>query len=69
MKIEEQNQHISTFPVATEASYSYYESRGIFGKRNISLISVYYPLVVISENHLFWNLWKQYNFLPLQLEK
>lgn len=47
MKIEEQNQHISTSPVTTEASYSYFESQGIFGKRNIS---VDYPLIVISES-------------------
>uniref|UniRef100_A0A8B9C2E1 Receptor interacting serine/threonine kinase 1 n=1 Tax=Anser brachyrhynchus TaxID=132585 RepID=A0A8B9C2E1_9AVES len=41
MKIEEQNQHISTFPVATEASYSYYESRGIFDNNT-----------VLTDNHL-----------------
>ncbi|NWI64899.1 RIPK1 kinase, partial [Todus mexicanus] len=30
MKIEEQNQHISTSPVATEATYLHYEAMGIF---------------------------------------
>ncbi|XP_031445154.1 receptor-interacting serine/threonine-protein kinase 1 isoform X1 [Phasianus colchicus] len=35
MKIEEQNQHISTSPVATEASYSYYESTGIFDNNTV----------------------------------
>ncbi|NXS52499.1 RIPK1 kinase, partial [Brachypteracias leptosomus] len=30
MKIEEQNQHISTSPVATEAIYKHYEARGVF---------------------------------------
>ncbi|XP_068788072.1 receptor-interacting serine/threonine-protein kinase 1 [Struthio camelus] len=40
MKIEEQNQHISTSPVA-ETSYSYYEAMGIFDNNT-----------VLSEKHL-----------------
>ncbi|XP_052553535.1 receptor-interacting serine/threonine-protein kinase 1 [Tympanuchus pallidicinctus] len=35
MKIEEQNQHISTSPVATDASYLYYESKGIFDNNTV----------------------------------
>ncbi|NXK47843.1 RIPK1 kinase, partial [Chauna torquata] len=35
MKIEEQNQHISTSPVATETSYTYYESMGIFDNNTV----------------------------------
>lgn len=35
MKIEEQKQHTSTSPVATEASYSYYESTGIFDNNTV----------------------------------
>uniref|UniRef100_A0A8B9T169 Receptor interacting serine/threonine kinase 1 n=1 Tax=Anas platyrhynchos TaxID=8839 RepID=A0A8B9T169_ANAPL len=41
MKIEEQNQHISTSPVTTEASYSYFESQGIFDNNT-----------VLTDNHL-----------------
>lgn len=50
MKIEEQNQHISTSPV-TEATYMHYEAMGIFGKRNISLVLMYSP-IYLSKNHL-----------------
>lgn len=50
MKIEEQNQHISTSPAATEASYSHYESMGIFGKMYL-LALVHYPHAVSSGNH------------------
>lgn len=35
MKIEEQNQHISTSSVAKDASYSYYESTGIFDNNTV----------------------------------
>ncbi|NXA48159.1 RIPK1 kinase, partial [Nothocercus julius] len=41
MKIDEQNQHISTSPVVTETSYSYYEATGIFDNNT-----------VLSEKHL-----------------
>lgn len=58
MKIEEHNQHISTSPVATEATYMHYEAMGIFGKRNISLVLMYSPHILI------W-----YSFLSLILEK
>lgn len=47
MKIEEQNQHISTSPVATEATYMYYEAMGIFGKRSIFLVLMYPPHLFI----------------------
>lgn len=47
MKIEEQNQHISTSPVATEAVYTHYEATGIFGKGNISLVLMYSPHIFI----------------------
>lgn len=48
MKIEEQNQHISTSSVAKDASYSYYESTGIFGK-------IYLPSFgVLSSCSYFW---------------
>ncbi|KFR09234.1 Receptor-interacting serine/threonine-protein kinase 1, partial [Nipponia nippon] len=35
MKIEEHNQHISTSPVATEATYKYYEAMGIFDSTTV----------------------------------
>ncbi|NXS30980.1 RIPK1 kinase, partial [Pomatostomus ruficeps] len=35
MKIEEQNQHISTCPVATEAIYTQYEAMGIFDNTTV----------------------------------
>uniref|UniRef100_A0A8C0F3R7 Receptor interacting serine/threonine kinase 1 n=1 Tax=Bubo bubo TaxID=30461 RepID=A0A8C0F3R7_BUBBB len=35
MKIEEQNQHVSTSPVATEATYMYYEAMGIFDNTTV----------------------------------
>ncbi|KFW68783.1 Receptor-interacting serine/threonine-protein kinase 1, partial [Pygoscelis adeliae] len=41
MKIEEHNQHISTSPVATEATYMHYEAMGIFDNAT-----------VLSEKHL-----------------
>ncbi|NXE10436.1 RIPK1 kinase, partial [Lophotis ruficrista] len=41
MKIEEHNQHISTSPVATEATYAYYEGMGIFDNT-----------AVLTEKHL-----------------
>ncbi|XP_010219611.1 PREDICTED: receptor-interacting serine/threonine-protein kinase 1-like, partial [Tinamus guttatus] len=41
MKIDEQNQHISTSPVIAETSYSYYEATGIFDNNT-----------VLSEKHL-----------------
>ncbi|NXL88090.1 RIPK1 kinase, partial [Alectura lathami] len=41
MKIEEQNQHISTSPVATETSHAYYQSTGIFDNNT-----------VVTEKHL-----------------
>ncbi|NXI92731.1 RIPK1 kinase, partial [Psophia crepitans] len=41
MKIEEQNQHISTSPVATETSYMHYEAMGIFDNT-----------AVLTEKHL-----------------
>ncbi|XP_067146890.1 receptor-interacting serine/threonine-protein kinase 1 isoform X1 [Apteryx mantelli] len=41
MKIEEQNQHVSTSPVVAETSYSYYEAMGIFDNNTI-----------LSEKHL-----------------
>ncbi|KFM07474.1 Receptor-interacting serine/threonine-protein kinase 1, partial [Aptenodytes forsteri] len=41
MKIEEHNQHISTSPVATEATYMHYEAMGIFDNTT-----------VLSEKHL-----------------
>lgn len=41
MKIEEQNQDISTSPVGTEASFLYYESTGIFGKMYLPSFGVW----------------------------
>ncbi|NWY62024.1 RIPK1 kinase, partial [Chionis minor] len=35
MKIEEQNQHISTSSVATEAAYTHYEAKGIFDNTTV----------------------------------
>ncbi|KAK2516889.1 receptor-interacting serine/threonine-protein kinase 1 isoform X1 [Columba livia] len=35
MKIEEQNQHISTSPVATEAVYTHYEAMGVFDNTTV----------------------------------
>lgn len=43
MKIEEPNPHVSTCSVAMEEIYTQYEARGIFGKRNISLVFMYSP--------------------------
>ncbi|XP_068252673.1 receptor-interacting serine/threonine-protein kinase 1 [Nyctibius grandis] len=35
MKIEDHNQHISTYPVATEATYMHYEAMGIFDNTTV----------------------------------
>lgn len=43
MKIEDQNPHFSTCPVAVEDIYTYYEAEGVFGKSNTSLIFMYWP--------------------------
>lgn len=47
MKIEEQNPYVSTSPVAMEALYAHYEARGVFGKRNFSLVFMCSPHIII----------------------
>lgn len=61
MKIEEQNPYVSTSPVAMEALYAHYEARGVFGKRNFSLVFMCSPHIIIWESfglecikHLNW---------------
>lgn len=60
MKIEEQNPHGSTCPIAMEAIYPHYKAMGIFGKRNISLVFMYSPLIILR---IMW--YRMYKTLKL----